>query len=405
MGRNIYLQNLIAALLTLLVATSLSHAQCGGDASVHQVLLEKVKHGIVKLETVGGPDEFCRSEGTGFILSVDQEGVLIATASHIWPDDPRCKAGVQLFARFPQSPTILVELKLVDKSAIDLALYRATSKDIKEAVGLSPLACQLLLGTHLSPIDQIVFFGYFPGDTKQALPYSGRIEDEPIKGAYKQRICGAIDKGTSGGPAFGSRGNVIGIIKERLERDIYGNPVVSKGWIIPADDARTAFSSHLGTTGASSKYCTDGGGYDFSKPAVAEAIMKLPKSIEVPYHLSEIRSDHDPLTLDDIRKWMASRIAGEPLEPIRYPKTYSQNFAAIDGYLFEGVSGVDVISRNRPSEAIPSIECKTKEDCIKFSPDRRSMNVVFRLWSGPKNIDETRGWIDMVIKTRQVKHQ
>lgn len=388
------------ALLGLLVATTLSHAQCGGDPSVHQVLLEAVRHGIVKLETLGGPDELCRSEGTGFILSVDHERVLIATANHILPDNPKCKAEVQLLARFPQSPTNLVELKLVNKSAIDLALYSAAIADLKEAVGFSPLVCSLQIGKNLSPIDQIVFFGYFPGDTKQALPYSGRIDDSPIKGAYKQRICGAIDKGTSGGPVFGSHGRVIGIIKERLERDVYGNPVVSKGWIIPADEASTAFSSHLKANDTSSKYCTDGGDYDFSKPAAAEAVMRLPDIIEVPYHLSALRSDHEPLKLDDAIKWLA-----KPLEPIRYPKTYSQNFAAINGYSFESVPGVDVISRNRPSEAIPSTDCKTEEDCIRFSPDRDTMSVVFRLWSGPKTIDETRGWIDMVIKTRQVKRQ
>ena len=96
-------------------------------------------------------------------------------------------------------------------------------------------------------------------------------------------------------------------------------------------------------------------------------------------------------------------MAGNKGAQVRYPRTYYEKFAAVDGYRFDAVSGIELLSRNLPSEPVPSVKCESKEDCIQFSDNRRTMIVNYRLWSGPKGIDETRGWIDMVIKSRQSK--
>ena len=391
------------ATAALLAAPLLVQAQCGGDASVHQALLESVRHGIVKLETLGGPDELCRSESTGFIVAIDKDALLIATARHAMPEHEQCKkAGVKLYARFPQSPGKLVELTLKTDSRIDLALYQASAADVA-VPGAKRLACPLPLGNHLRPIDQIVFFGYFPGDIKQALPYSGRIDDDPIAGGHKQRICGPIDKGTSGGPAFGSKGQVVGVVTERMLKDAAGNAVVGKGWIVPAEDAKSTFAGLLPAATPGAAYCSQGAGFDLTKAATPELIKSLPQTIEVPYHLSKLREDHDPLQAADAAKWAAAQLAGNKGAQVRYPRTYYEKFAAVDGYGFDAVSGIELLSRNLPSEPAPSVKCESKEDCIQFSDNRRTMIINYRLWSGPKGIDETRGWIDMVIKTRQSK--
>ena len=49
---------------------------------------------------------------------------------------------------------------------------------------------------------------------------------------------------------------------------------------------------------------------------------------------SELRDDHQNLTIGDAAKWAAKKVSSGDAPPIRYPRTYEKVFEALPGYRF-----------------------------------------------------------------------
>ena len=270
-----------------------------------------------------------------------------------------------------------------------MVLLSASNETIKAAFGSTYSACRLPLGKTGAPVEQILLLGYFPGDLTP-VPGAGFIETSPDLGGTRQRICGAINHGLSGGPAADKNGDVLGLMRERINKDIFNNEVVEKGFMLPVDD----ITKQMATLSLKIEGNICGN-------AETSTVAGATPTITIPYQLSETLSEHKSANGGDIAKWTTEKLLGRNPRPIRYPKSYQRMFPAIPGYKIISIKGTSVASHNFDSEPLPTHACVTQEDCIRISPDGKSIAVDFRLWSGPKDLDETRGWLDMTIFTEQ----
>ncbi len=82
---------------------------------------------------------------------------------------------------------------------------------------------------------------------------------------------------------------------------------------------------------------------------------------------------------------------GPQSRPASLPKTLpARVFPPFQGKIV-AIKGTSVASHNFNSEPLPTTACTDDADCLRISPDGKSLIANFRLWSGPKNLDETRG--------------
>ncbi len=347
---------------------------------------------MVKIETSGGPDKPCKSEGSGFIISTTTEKIVIATAKHVIPSASVCVGKMDVIGRFVSDPSVEIPLTIEALGTSDLAFLSVANGATKTGLGTAHLACRLMLGTTAVPLEQLLMLGYFPGDRKP-LPKAGYIENEPDEAGTRQPICGTINKGMSGGPVVDRRGLVLGLMRDRMDEDDYDNPVFEKGNILPVRRISDELSKILPPPVG--ELC-----YEGSLPA---EIASETSQITIPYQLSEIRDDHDSAPLQDIVKWAIDALFGRNPPPLRYANSYRREFNAIAGYKITSIKETLVVSHNFPSEPLPTADCTSPEDCIRISQDGRRLIVDFRLWSGPSLLDQTRGWLDMTIVTEQEK--
>lgn len=386
-------------LLIGIVAINNARADCGAEIPGKSVLERKLRNALVKIETEGGPDKNCRSEGSGFVVAADQNLLTIASAAHVVPSHPDCAGKMHVFGRFPENVEPQIELNVLFRTPYDFVLMQADLKAISDQLGLNPAVCRIALGAGGKPADQLIFIGYFPGDT---LPnaYSGFIETEIDASGTRQRICGGVNKGVSGGPVVGQEGSVIGLMRERLTQDVNGNEVVGKGIVLPVTKFQAEIESRFNPNRA--PLCLDADVADFGAGTnVQEAI--LPSSITVPHHVSDLRDDYQTAPASDLARFALETVLNQEPDPLRYPRSYEKHFDAEPGFIFKAVSDIRLLSHNRPQEPLPTTDCSHPDDCIKFSADKRSMIVRYRLFSGPAGIDQTRGWIDLIINTQQVR--
>ena len=368
------------------------------------LLLDTYRPVMVKIETSGGPDEFCRSEGSGFIVGSKDDRTFIVSAGHVIPNHADCTDLMEVIARPSFDTSLEVALTLEQSTANDLALLSASTADLIGARPDAQLAnprppfCAASFGTGAKPVDPLVFIGYFPGEA-DPLPYRGNIETLSADG--RQRIQGLVNKGISGGPVLNLQGQIIGLVRERVEVDNYGNQVWGKAFITPisvvkadlgTDNLRPAGNSCLARTGPAAGWI-----------AYAANPVKVQKySFRSTHQVSQTLTSQNQGSGSDLAAYLLDQAMGRNPPPLRYPKQFEQRFAASPGFSFTRIVKSEVLSHNRPSEPIPTTACATPDDCITISPDRKEIVVRFRLYSGPI-IDQTRGWLEMIVVADQCR--
>lgn len=358
---------------------------------------------LVKIETSGGPDLLCRSEGTGFVVGRSGPSFLILTAAHVIPDAPECAGSLEIIGRWAMRPDVELPLTVLSRSGQDVAILRGELGAAGPMPGYLGGLCDPHFGRPGAPIDSVVFIGYFPGDLTP-LPYDGHIETNPSPDDVRQRIQGSVNRGLSGGPVINHSGLVVGMMRERIDTDIYGESVVGKAYITPVTVLQRELAS-VSVESVSPVQCSARLGsryYDWNPGHFFFAWDRDFPPIVVPLQVSEINADHQPAPTSDILDWSRRRLLGQNPSPLRYPKTYERRFSPQPGYRFDRVLETRVLSHNRPAELLPTSACLTRDDCIYVAADGSELVIRFRLWSGPI-IDQTRGWLDMIILTEQTR--
>jgi hypothetical protein len=379
----------MAAISLVLSEANLALADCGGYWPGAISIMSKLNRGLVKIETSGGPDKPCKNEGSGFIISSSPSKIVIATAKHVISSESVCVGPMEIFGRLVARPDVELPLTIERRGESDIILLSISTETVKAAFGATSPACRFSLGTVGTPPEQLLLLGYFPGD-RTPVPGAGQVETQPDEGGTRQRICGAINHGLSGGPVVDQRGEVLGLMRERLEKDSYGNEVVEKGFILPVNSIDSEIR----------KVSSPQGELCFSPSITTASVTSAQERVTIPYQLSELRDDHIAAPADDLAKWTANAIIGNKPAPLRYPKQYQRVYPAIAGYRITSIRETRTASHNFPDEPLPTTACASEQDCIRIAPDGRSVIVNFRLWSGP-SVDQTRGWLDMSIITEQ----
>lgn len=347
--------------------------------------------GLVKIETSGGPDQPCRSEGSGFVIGRDATRVLILTAAHVIPNAPECRDAMVVEGRPALRPSDTVELQVLMRSADDIAVLGAEINAFRGALPDLRQVCTPVFGTPIVPISALIYMGYFPGD-QMPLPYDGLIETSVEQEPTRQRMRASVNKVVSGSPVIDLTGRVVGMVRERIEEDDYGNVVVNKAYMTPV----TVLSSELASIARQSV-----SGWSCSEEARPVSPVAEP-SVIVPIQLAEMNDAHRNASFAEMLAWAQAAAAGKDPPPLRYERRYERRFDPQPGYRFRRIVDARVLSHSRPDEPLPTTTCATPQDCIRIEQDGRQLVVNFRLWSGP-SVDRTRGWIDMIIRSEQVR--
>jgi hypothetical protein len=351
---------------------------------------------MVKIETKGGPDTPCRSEGSGFIVGQKNDRIFIATAAHVIPTAKECEPHMEIVGRSTLNPNIEAPLKMEARGAHDIALLSVSTSSFFQNAEMPKSVCRPAFGQVATPVTNLIFIGYFAGDI-EPFPYDGRVENDPKPRPERQRIQGSANKGVSGGPVVDGYGRIIGVMRERLEKDAYGNEIVGKAYMTPISILRAELST-IDIEEVERSPCN----HTLASWAQAPNGAGLPDKINVPIQLAELNDSHVTAPASDVLEWLAQKALGKNPPGLRYPRSYHRLFAAQPGYKFSSILSTRRLSQSRPTDPPPSAKCETDMECIKISPDGTQLIVDFRLWSGPK-VDQTRGWIDMIILTEQVK--
>lgn len=385
--------------------TSHAAASCGQLPGFSNFLL-LYRDAVVKIETSGGPDRYCVSAGSGFLVGTKGNLLAIVSAAHVIPTHPECKGKLTITARFPQKPTATFELQERERTPQDIVLLSADLKKVEPLLGKPLELCQTILGNAGSPVEPLVFLGYYDRDIDPT-PYAGHIETK-YDGSSRQRICGTANNTISGAPVFDGDGKIIGMMRERIERDSFDNPVVGKAWIVPVNTVQDLLN-RWGLVPIKKRCGIETASFQPTKvfgdliSALLGPMMleKRISQITVPYQISDIRNDFEPAPPGAIARWRAARERDPNTPPLRFARTYEKRFVAEPGFRIDAVREVRVVSRSLPPDPLPSAQCDSLDDCIRVSEDRRSLIVNYRLWSGARDIDNSRGWIDLIVNTLQ----
>ncbi|WP_198029381.1 serine protease [Bradyrhizobium sp. WSM3983] len=314
-------------------------AQQNGDTG--PVIYATEAPGVVRIHAVGVTEDGSMGgeDGTGFVIS--RSGYVL-TASHVIPDDAKYKTlilgGTLGPATADAKPS---RLELVKRSdSYDVALLRFVTPP--------PALTVLPLRRSPAKVGELLFVLGYPLGLPDAHFLDGRV-GSVAKDAITTNAL--VDKGNSGGPVVDARGCVIGIvygaITSREGQPVNGIkfavPVLSISGILPPDVSTTGVQEH----------------------AQASDIIHVSDA------LSRTQTDHDLLN-DTV-------------------KSYHDVIPARDGFVIEAIEGVGRESLNPPSLQFPT---------PVISPDKKSMSFDYSLLSGPI-FDQRRGWIDMIVGTRQ----
>ena len=371
-------------------------ASTAGSNQNDDVLLNKVWKAyepvLIKIQTDGIPQDRCQAEGTGFVVGQKDGRSYIVTASHVLVSlNPSCKE-TQIVGRPSWEPDTEIPLRVELNKPTDVALLSTSWEGLEDRSGLTRL-CSTPLGQDQVPIARLIYLGYFSDDLT-ALPGWGRIETNVNAAEFRQRIGALVDHGLSGGPIFDQSGNLIGIMRERLEKDAAGNQVSGRAFITPVGVVQHELKGAALKAGGS-RECIPA--YESEQSSILGRLgstFNKPAPIISTYQISRVAT----------QKRLASLFAfalphREGLS--RRPVQFEERFSAAAGYKFERVLQIKILGHNLPTDPVPTVECADPDSCIKVSEDGKSLIARYKLWTGINGDNRDAGSLDMLIVAEQ----
>lgn len=330
----------VATATLLFCATVAASADTQG-ADGGDVIYADISPSVVLIRaSVEHPDGTLQSEsGTGFVVSGDG---LVVTASHVIPDTApgdHLIIGGSLGPDTTTAPTL--QLKLVTRSGkVDAATMRFVHPPANlRAVGLRSAPPK--------PGEPLFVLGYPLG-----LPQT-HILDGTVSSLDHDDITtnALVNKGNSGGPVLDKHGCVIGVIYSGIESN-EGGAVSGIKFAVPLSSIRDLLPA---------------------TPTQTHASISPADVIHVSDKLSRMQETH--------------ALGGDTVTH------YDDAIPARPGFVIEEIESIEKNSLNPPALPYP---------VPQISADGSKLLLSYSLLSGPI-WDQRRGWIDMIIHSRQRK--
>ena len=332
--------------LNIFTITLSSYAATTSGSSVYAKNADAILLLKISWKTPAG--EFKQDFGSGFVVSNDGN---VLTASHLIPKSiPDNELLIE--GGLGEHPSGLeIRLSLVKRSsACDCALLKISGKNNDFHGLLVPKTAAPSIG------ERFWILGH-PLGSKDLDLLDGLLRGVDSD-THLWKTNALVNPGNSGGPVCDDQGNVVGMVVQGVH-SLLGQPdtrISGLNFAIPA-----AFFYDLAPQ---------------SLKPTQNKVPQMPSEIFYSYQLSEENNEH-PVQFGDFRKH------------------FTKEFKALDGYRFDSVLSTEERSLNPPGDHYP---------VPSFSADKSVMVLDFNLTSGPV-YDQRRGWIEMVINTRQKQIQ